>query len=99
MYPMHNFKTLKSTSLLEADGPLDIDDVTGQVVLTRPLDFEDQYYYEVTVTAFDLGTPSITSTVTIVLTVQPSNEHDPVWISGTNITVSEDTPPGRRTCT
>ncbi|KAL8603768.1 hypothetical protein ACOMHN_024384 [Nucella lapillus] len=76
------------------DGPLIIDEVTGDVRVKGQLDFETQYSYTVRVEARDSATPSLTSSATIVLTVLPRNEFDPVWLSGTSFVVSEDTVPG-----
>ncbi|XP_076447691.1 protocadherin Fat 4-like [Babylonia areolata] len=77
------------------DGPLSIDEVTGHVRVKGQLDFDTRYQHVIRVEARDLGTaPSLTGTATILLTVTPVNEFDPVWISGTHFLVSEDTVPG-----
>ena len=77
------------------DGPMEIDNVTGEIRVNSTFDFEDERFYNVTATAYDMVTPSLTATASIVLTVEPENEFDPVWTSGTDFTVSEDTLPGR----
>ena len=76
------------------DGPMEIDSVTGEVRVKTTFDFEGEHFYSVTVTAYDQVTPSLNTTAAIVLTIEPKNEFDPVWTSGTDFTVAEDTPPG-----
>lgn len=51
----------------------------GSVIISRPLDFEGQQNYNVTVLASDSGNPSQSSSVTVLVRVLNENEHPPVF--------------------
>ena len=51
-----------------------IDEVTGNITNTGPLDFENQSYYWLLVMAKDQGTPPLNSTKTVRITIMVGME-------------------------
>jgi hypothetical protein len=72
------------------DGVFRMDALTGQVILAGSLDYESVTSYSLLAIAEDKGTPSFTSTMTILVSVVPVNEFPPVITSGSSYNVSED---------
>ncbi|XP_060039989.1 protocadherin Fat 4 isoform X2 [Erinaceus europaeus] len=56
---------------------------SGELRVTRNLDREARAYYELTVTAVDAGSPALTGTGTIVITVVDVNDHPPTFAGKT----------------
>lgn len=54
-----------------------IDPTSGEISTKAPLDHEESPRYVITVTARDSGTPSLSSTATIVVTVRDLNDNTP----------------------
>ncbi|XP_061406924.1 cadherin-2-like isoform X1 [Lethenteron reissneri] len=75
---------------------LRIDPVTGAVYTTAVLDRESSYVhnntYTATILAIKDGSPSMTSTGTLVLTVQDINDHAPVLLNGNVTSCTSDDP-------
>lgn len=68
---------------------------TGLLLLEQPLDFEIQEFYILDVVAYDLGSPRLTSSSTIQITVVDINDNPPVFNQRTYIeVVSESMPVG-----
>ena len=73
--------------------PFSIDPAMGTIRITSPLDCELQSSYNFTITARDGGTPSLSATVTGMLTVQDENDNAPIFEFPTyHRTISEDAP-------
>ena len=56
-----------------------IDRVTGLLLLENPLDFEIQEFYNLGVEAYDLGSPPLTASSTIRITVVDIDDNPPVF--------------------
>ncbi|XP_068152287.1 cadherin-87A [Drosophila tropicalis] len=56
-----------------------IDERTGEIFVSRKLDYDRRNTYQLQVQASDLGTPSLTGTATLVINVQNSNDKDPYF--------------------
>ncbi|KAK7496158.1 hypothetical protein BaRGS_00012568 [Batillaria attramentaria] len=76
------------------DGPFQIDQTSGEITVKETLNYDSLQIYRVTVTASDLGTPSMTSQVDVIITVLPENEFTPSFVGGLVVYISEDIPPG-----
>ena len=61
--------------------PFAIDSTTGEVILTTSLDREEEEKYDFSVTAADLGTPSLSSSVNVTVLVLDVNDNDPQFDS------------------
>ncbi|XP_017083648.2 LOW QUALITY PROTEIN: cadherin-87A [Drosophila eugracilis] len=71
-----------------------IDERTGEVFVSRKLDFDRRNTYQLQVQASDLGTPSLTGTATLTINVQNSNDKDPYFVPATqHAEVRADAPP------
>ncbi|XP_062126234.1 cadherin-87A [Drosophila sulfurigaster albostrigata] len=60
-----------------------IDERTGEVFVSRKLDYDRRNTYRLQVQAADLGTPSLTGTATLTINVQNSNDKDPYFVPAT----------------
>lgn len=69
--------------LLPAFGPFSLNAVTGVLTLASALDFENRSDYSLQIQAYDLGTPSLNSLVSVSVYVQVTdvNEHAPQFDS------------------
>lgn len=54
-----------------------IDNETGLLTVTQPLDFEDQNSYSIQVVAVDNGWPALTGSATVLVNVEDRNNHPP----------------------
>ncbi|XP_030078648.1 cadherin-87A [Drosophila hydei] len=73
----------------------DIDERTGEVFVSRKLDYDRRNTYHLQVQAADLGTPSLTGTATLTINVQNSNDKDPYFVPATqHAEVRADAPTG-----
>lgn len=72
-----------------------IDEHTGEVFVSRKLDYDQKNTYEIEVLASDLGTPSLSGTATLVVNVTNSNDKSP-YFTPTNqkAEVKKDVPVG-----
>ncbi|XP_051962537.1 protocadherin-16 [Xyrauchen texanus] len=76
-------------------GDFHLDWKYGLLSTSRPLDRESKARYTLTVEAQDQGTPSLTTTVTLDITVLDLNDNSPVFPSSSyTVDVSEDSPYG-----
>ena len=71
-----------------------IDSKTGEISTKEPLDHEERPSYDVTVTARDAGTPSLSSTATVKVTVNDLNDNKPQFSSNYTTTLLENTAKG-----
>ena len=72
-----------------------IDPVTGVISIAQSLDRERQARYDLVVTAFDLGTPSLSDTAAVVITVIDINDSPPVFNQTEySLDLSENVAPG-----
>lgn len=74
-----------------------VDAESGIVTVAKILDRETTAFYNVTVTASDLGTPSLSSTVVITITILDVNDNPPLF--GRKLyaaSVAEDSPLGHQ---
>ena len=58
-------------------GPFAIDMLTGQLQSVGSVDFEEVGSYEIVITAFDNGVPSLSSTATVLLEILDQNDNQP----------------------
>jgi hypothetical protein len=58
-----------------------IDALTGGIRTLTPLDREDVGFYPIIVSAQDSGTPSTTTSVSVMVTIGDVNDNDPYFIS------------------
>ncbi|XP_066141158.1 cadherin-related tumor suppressor isoform X1 [Euwallacea fornicatus] len=72
----------------------DIEETTGQIILTRHLDRETTFKYTLTVQAHDAGlTQQLTATTTVQIEVLDENDNSPEFTqSESKISISETTP-------
>ena len=61
------------------DQTFHIDSNSGKIFLQVALDYEARHQYVLNVTAFDLGSPKLSSTVGIVINVRDFNDNAPVF--------------------
>ena len=84
-------------SLEETYGLFSISSISGQLTNTQPLDYETNQNFTLTVTASDMGTPSLSSTVDVIVLITDVNDNAPTIVidppSGF-ILVAEDIPVG-----
>lgn len=65
----------------------------GYLSLQSSLDYETRQSYNITVVCSDQGSPTLTDSSTVLVTVTPINEHPPVFDSSSyNFSVSEKAP-------
>ena len=70
--------------------PFRIDEATGQILLSRPLDRETVQRYVLSVSARDAGTPPLSTNATVVVDVLDENDNAPEFMhSETKISVPE----------
>ncbi|XP_043399090.1 protocadherin Fat 4-like [Chelonia mydas] len=85
------FNGLVSYTLKGGEGKMDIDSVTGLIVLRRELDRETQAFYNLTVIASDQGQPALSAVVNFTIFVDDVNDNPPTFpLSGYEVRVSED---------
>lgn len=56
-----------------------IDESTGEVFVSRKLDYDNRNTYQIEVIAMDLGTPSLSGTATLTVSIVNSNDKDRSW--------------------
>ncbi|GIY35474.1 protocadherin-like wing polarity protein stan [Caerostris darwini] len=84
-------------SILPTDQPIPfaVDRMSGWVLTTNELDREQNSFYDFEVMAKDRGSPSRSSTASIIIRVQDINDNDPVFEPKSyEASVSEIDPPG-----
>ena len=84
-----------------AETPFDVDPVSGAVIVSEPLDRETKSSYTFRVVAYDLGSPPLSSSATIIIALQDINDSPPSFICSEtddegdcyyNVTVAENIP-------
>ncbi|XP_066533752.1 protocadherin-16 [Hoplias malabaricus] len=79
----------------DPSGDFHLDRKLGVLSTSRALDREQKGRYTLTVEAYDLGTPSLSSTVTLDISVLDLNDNSPVFTSSSyTVDVAEDSPEG-----
>ncbi|CAD6991441.1 unnamed protein product [Ceratitis capitata] len=72
-----------------------IDERTGDVFVSRKLDYDRRNTYHIEVLATDLGTPSLSGTTTLTVNITNSNDKDPYFTPATqHAEIAEDAPVG-----
>lgn len=80
-------------SLLSGRSTFTINEVTGAIRLKDLLDYENQTEHVIQVTAADLGTPQLVTSVSVVVTVVNENDNHPEFILETDsIAIMEGLP-------
>jgi hypothetical protein len=69
------------------EGRFSIHTQTGLVILVMPLDAETRQFYVINITAQDLGTPSLSSVVTVAISIQDVND-EPISLQPQQASVS-----------
>ena len=72
-----------------------IDTKTGTISTKAPLDHEESSSYDITVTARDGGTPSLSATATVKVTVNDLNDNKPSFAQDYTTTLRENTAKGK----
>ncbi|XP_067354486.1 protocadherin-23 isoform X2 [Channa argus] len=76
-------------------GFFSLEEKTGRLFLSAPLDYETQRFHRLTVRAVDHGLPSLSSTQTLTVEVGDVNDQPPVFSQGVyNASVAENRDPG-----
>ena len=66
-----------------------IDGIVGsELILQSPLDRENISSYEITVTAYDGGSPSLSASISYKLLIEDVNDNPPIFINGSALHVS-----------
>ena len=77
--------------------PIGVDENTGWLRTTRPIDREEKHLYRFQVVATDGGTPPRSASASVVITIQDQNDNDPVFDPKVYETsLSETATPGTR---
>ncbi|KAM8879835.1 protocadherin-23 [Spinachia spinachia] len=77
------------------DGLFALEEKTGLLFLSSPLDYETKRFHRLTVRAVDHGLPSLSSTRTLTVEVEDVNDQRPVFSEGIyNASVAENRDPG-----
>ncbi|XP_055907536.1 cadherin-87A isoform X2 [Eupeodes corollae] len=72
-----------------------IDETSGEIFVSRKLDYDRRNTYQLEVLATDMGTPSLSGTATLTVTIVNSNDKDPYFTPATQrAEVREDEPVG-----
>ncbi|KAG9264637.1 protocadherin-16-like [Astyanax mexicanus] len=79
----------------DPSGDFHMDRKSGALSTSRAVDREQKSRYTLTVEAHDLGTPSLSSTVTLDISVLDLNDNSPVFTSSSfTVEIAEDAPEG-----
>lgn len=90
-----NSEILYSILPTEQPIPFAVDRMSGWILTTNELDREVNSFYDFEVMAKDRGSPSRSSTASVIIRVQDINDNDPVFLPKTyEASVSEIDPPG-----
>ena len=83
----------------EEDGMFKVEKSTGVLLCNKELDREKVSEFQLKVLAFDYGSPSLSSTATVLLTVEDLNDNAPLFTRLYSVNVTENTPPGTKLLT
>ena len=75
-------------------GSFEVEESTGVILCNRELDREKISEYQIKVVAFDRGSPSLSSTATVLVTVEDLNDNPPRFTRLYSVNVTENTPYG-----
>jgi len=92
-----NFNAVRySMRVANDDGKFIIDSLTGEVIVSASLDYEEKYNYNMEIVASDTGTPPRSSApVSLWISVQDENDELPQFnTSSYSFSVAENTPVG-----
>ena len=78
----------------DSEKKFNIDPTTGEISTKDPLDYEESPRYEITVTAKDSGTPPLSSTAKVVVTVEDLNDNHPNFPGDFSTSFQENTAGG-----
>ena len=82
-----------SGSAIASTIPFDIDQVSGVITILESLDFETTRVYTITVLAEDQGSPALTGTTQVQISVLDANDNPPEFIDAPYyVNTSENTP-------
>ena len=70
--------SLFSFALADPHYQFEIDSASGEVTLNETLDFEDKSSYNLTVLAVDAGSPRLTGTAYVIISILPVNDNGPM---------------------
>ncbi|XP_075712340.1 protocadherin gamma-C5-like isoform X3 [Rhinoderma darwinii] len=82
---------------LSPDGPFQMKSFKDHyaLIVSNPLDREDVSLYEVVLTAMDMGSPSLSSQVTIIVNISDVNDNPPLFLNqDLNTFIHENNEPG-----
>ncbi|VDD75848.1 unnamed protein product [Mesocestoides corti] len=79
-----------STLLSPQDNIFTINNETGEVSLSQPLDYEKQTQHNFTIVAVDGGSPALTGSITVTLFVDDVNDNAPILTSDRFISILEN---------
>jgi hypothetical protein len=74
-----------------SEGKFNIDPTSGEISTNITLDYEVSPRYEITVTAKDSGTPSLSSTAKVIVTVEDLNDNYPNFPGDYTTSLQENT--------
>jgi cadherin EGF LAG seven-pass G-type receptor 1 len=74
---------LVSYSIPESDGRLTIDSTSGDIIVTKALDYEETTFYRLIIQAQDGGVPPLTGTTTVDVQIDNVNDNSPIFQSET----------------
>ncbi|XP_077589333.1 protocadherin alpha-6-like isoform X1 [Stigmatopora nigra] len=87
--------SLSKTMTSKVSDIFQIDSLSGQIKLKRPVDFEESEIYRIEIEASDKGTPPLTSRCRVIVKIKDVNDNPPVIeLTSLSNKVSEDSKPG-----
>uniref|UniRef100_A0A5K3FCI1 Cadherin domain-containing protein n=2 Tax=Mesocestoides corti TaxID=53468 RepID=A0A5K3FCI1_MESCO len=82
--------TITYSLLSPQDNIFTINNETGEVSLSQPLDYEKQTQHNFTIVAVDGGSPALTGSITVTLFVDDVNDNAPILTSDRFISILEN---------
>ena len=67
-----------------SDSPFNVDTISGALLVSGTLDREQQQLYTLNVIAYDLGSPSLSSSATVIIAIQDINDNPPSFVCTSN---------------
>ncbi|XP_071500853.1 protein dachsous-like [Diadema antillarum] len=56
-----------------------ISETTGEITLAKEVSYNDQSRYEIVIQAYDMGSPSLTDNLTLLILIQDVNDNGPIF--------------------
>uniref|UniRef100_A0A674DQA7 Protocadherin alpha-C2-like n=1 Tax=Salmo trutta TaxID=8032 RepID=A0A674DQA7_SALTR len=73
----------------------DLDPITGEIIVTGLIDFEENHKYEIDIQASDKGAATLTTDKTVIINIVDVNDNAPVIeVTSFSNSISEDSRPG-----